>query len=176
MSRPPKPPLPPEDDALWREETARDTPLSGREIVPPPAPVAPPVAPAPAAVSSLPMLPSAPPAAYLDHGALPGLDRKRRAKLREDAPDGRLDLHGMTQDAAHAALDEFIRAMYARGKRQLLVITGKGPGGDGVLKRAVPQWLNGPELRPMLLGFDYAPAKLGGEGALSVLLRKNKVT
>lgn len=116
------------------------------------------------------------PAAYLEHGELPGLDRKRRAKLREDTPDGRLDLHGMTQEAAHAALDGFIRAMYARGRRQLLVITGKGPGGDGVLKRAVPQWLNGEALRPMLLGFDYAPAKQGGEGALSVLLRKNKVT
>lgn len=172
--RPPKPPISPEDEALWHEETAQDKKLGNKPAVPSVLPETKTPLSYPEASVSIPAVGHVPaaPAPYLSHGEIEGLDRKRRAKLREEKPEGRLDLHGMTQDAAHTALEAFILRMHAEGRRHLLIITGKGPGGDGVLKRAVPQWLNSASLRPLLLGFEHAPKKLGGEGALLVLLRK----
>jgi hypothetical protein len=43
----------------------------------------------------------------------------------------------MTQDDAHAALDRFVRQAWKDGRRMLLVITGKGNLGEGVLRRGV---------------------------------------
>ena len=88
--------------------------------------------------------------------------------------DGRLDLHGMTQDAAHAALNGFVLRAYDAGRRCLLVITGKGQAGGGVLKTEGPRWLNLPVLRSKILGFSYAQPKDGGDGALYVLLKRHR--
>lgn len=101
------------------------------------------------------------------------LDRLRRGQLR---PEGRLDLHGMTQAQAHGALDAFIPRARDAGKRCVIVITGKGSvsAGGGVLRNAVPGWLNAPSLRPMVLAFAEAIPRHGGAGALYVLLRRKR--
>src|SRR3954468_19745227 len=81
-------------------------------------------------------------------------DRMRRGLLE---PDARIDLHGLTQTAAHRTLFTWMAAAHSRGYRLVLVITGKGnPKNDenapwmmsshGVLKQMVPRWLNEPEL------------------------------
>ena len=102
--------------------------------------------------------------------------------------EARLDLHGMRAGEAHAALRAFILRCYARGQRNLLVITGKGSGGNlrdrpfelsdrterGVLKRSVPLWLADPELRAVVVGFTQAHARHGGEGALYLQLRSRR--
>src|SRR5437870_5557762 len=46
------------------------------------------------------------------HDANPGLDRRTEQRLRRGALpiDRTIDLHGLTQAAAHAALDRFVRA------------------------------------------------------------------
>ena len=94
------------------------------------------------------------------------------------AIDARLDLHGSTQQEAHRDLNGFIERCYARNFRCVLVITGKGlrlsSGEIGVLRRAVPQWLNDQPLRSMILGFSHATPKDGGEGALYVLLKRKR--
>lgn len=113
----------------------------------------------------------------LVHGKAAGvdgntMDRLRKGKLPIDA---RLDLHGMTQDQAHSALMRFIEAAYGHGKRCLCVVTGKGTrlsGEIGVLRQAVPRWLNQPGLRSKIIAFTHAPQKDGGEGALFVLLKR----
>jgi DNA-nicking Smr family endonuclease len=100
--------------------------------------------------------------------------RQRVARGRE-AIDARLDLHGMTQHEAHAALLHFVRAASARGSRLVLVITGKGrrnSGETGVLRRQVPHWLALPEFRSMVIGFEDAHIAHGGEGALYIRLRR----
>jgi DNA-nicking Smr family endonuclease len=104
---------------------------------------------------------------------------KQRISRGARSIDGRLDLHGMTQAQAHDALRSFLRAMQARGGKVVLVITGKGirGGGDpyserGVLKRQVPLWLQLPEFRSYIVGFESAGIGHGGEGALYVSLRK----
>jgi DNA-nicking Smr family endonuclease len=93
------------------------------------------------------------------------------------AIDGRIDLHGMTQAQAHAALIRFLHRSQASGAKFVLVITGKGApdaprGARGVLRQQVPLWLGLPELRACVLGFDVANVGHGGEGALYVRLRK----
>lgn len=98
--------------------------------------------------------------------------KQRVAKGRHEI-DARLDLHGFTQDEAHAVLLRFLRAAQGRGARLVLVITGKGRGGEtGVLKRSVPHWLRTPEFAHMIIGFEDAAISHGGEGALYVRVRR----
>jgi len=113
--------------------------------------------------------------------ALAPLGRRLKQKLGRGSEtiDARIDLHGMTQASAHAALAHFLRRAQHDGARVVLVITGKGmrPGADpqserGVLKRQVPMWLEGPELRPLIVGFEAANIGHGGAGALYVRIRR----
>jgi DNA-nicking Smr family endonuclease len=103
-----------------------------------------------------------------------------RGKLPVEA---RLDLHGMRQREAHAALRRFLKSAQGKGYKHVLVITGKGAAADttrpfyesderGVLRQAVPHWLAAPDLAPVVLSYSEAPRRLGGEGALYVRLRK----
>jgi DNA-nicking Smr family endonuclease len=105
-----------------------------------------------------------------------GRRMKQRVARGKDEIDGRLDLHGLTQSEAHAALFRFLRAASSRGARLVLVITGKGAraaeGERGVLKRQVPHWLGLPEFRALVIGFEDAHIAHGGEGALYVRVRR----
>jgi DNA-nicking Smr family endonuclease len=105
-----------------------------------------------------------------------GFDAATREKLKRGklAIEARLDLHGMTQDEAYAALHRFIRRAGDAGARTLLVITGKGRLGGGTLRRMVPLWLQEAELRNVVLAVETSRAKDGGEGALYVRLRNPK--
>ena len=105
-----------------------------------------------------------------------GRRMKQRVARGKDEIDGRLDLHGLTQSEAHAALLRFLRTASSRGARLVLVITGKGAraaeGERGVLKRQVPHWLGLPEFRALVIGFENAHIAHGGEGALYVRVRR----
>jgi DNA-nicking Smr family endonuclease len=107
------------------------------------------------------------------------LGRRMRTRVArgKEAIDGRLDLHGLTQSEAHAELLRFLHMARARDARLVLVITGKGgrsAGERGVLKRHVPQWLNLPEFRTLVIGFEEAHIAHGGEGALYVRVRRTR--
>ncbi len=113
-----------------------------------------------------------PHAAPAHHAPGTGLDRQsaRRLKRGDMAVEGRLDLHGMTQDRAHAALARFVANADVAGKRLLIVITGK----SGVLHRAVPLWLAEGENRARVLSIARAQAQHGGDGALYVMMRRRR--
>lgn len=110
----------------------------------------------------------------------------RRLRLRvargREMIDDRIDLHGLTQSQAHAALLRFLRTAQADGAKMVLVVTGKGRGSDesnapterGVLRRQVPMWLSLPEFRPFVVGFDDAHVGHGGQGALYVRVRRRR--
>ncbi|CAH1657131.1 MULTISPECIES: Smr/MutS family protein [unclassified Chelatococcus] len=115
------------------------------------------------------------------------LERRQRLALRRgtEAIEAVLDLHGMRQMEAHAALIGFVRRAQREQKRVVVVVTGKGGGevGDdlmfgerGVLRRLVPQWLASPELRSVVLGYGEAGRHHGGTGALYVRLRRSRET
>ncbi len=103
---------------------------------------------------------------------------KQRVARGREPIDARLDLHGLTQTEAHAALLRFLRGAQADGARIALIVTGKGSrSGEqaaerGVLRRQVPMWLSLPEFRPFVVGFEDAHAGHGGQGALYVHLRR----
>ncbi len=89
----------------------------------------------------------------------------------------RIDLHGHTQEEAYRALCAFIASSRAAGRRCVLVVTGKGSrpdGTTGVLRQSVPRWLNMAPLREKVLSFTHARPKDGGEGALYVLLKRDR--
>jgi DNA-nicking Smr family endonuclease len=110
------------------------------------------------------------------------MDRATAERLRkgEYAIDARLDLHGLTQDTAHARLASFILGQHQKKARCLLVITGKGaakyPPGDvrGILQSMVPRWLAEAPFAPLVLGIIPAAAKHGGSGAYYVMLRRQR--
>ena len=116
----------------------------------------------------------------LGHGVAPGVDKQNNKRLIKGRKiiEARLDLHGQTQEEARANLISFIQRSGARQHRCVLVITGKGlrlhSGEIGVLRRNVPRWLNEPPIRPLVLAFSHATPKDGGEGALYVLLKRNR--
>ena len=91
--------------------------------------------------------------------------------------EGTLDLHGMTQQEARAALTRFIKSSHSRGRRCVLVITGKGAQGKpGVLRTRVPEWLEEEPLGSLVLRTAQAKQQDGGLGAFYVLLRRRRET
>ena len=163
---------------------ARATPLRPERAEPEAAPAAPPPGAAEVASPAVPRVTAAPvrrsPALPpLAPGTIANVDRATAERLRRGALaiDGRLDLHGLTQDEAHAALERFLAGSAARGRRCVLVITGKGLGdsfGRGVLRQAVPRWLNQAPNRARILAVMPAQPKHGGAGALYVLLKRQR--
>jgi DNA-nicking Smr family endonuclease len=110
------------------------------------------------------------------------LGRRERSHLSRGRKDieARLDLHGMTQMRAHRALSGFLQRAHLDGLTFVLVITGKGRtvGAEserGVLRRQVPLWLNLPEFRTLVVGFEEAHIGHGGEGALYVRIRRSRI-
>ncbi len=113
------------------------------------------------------------------HGSAPGLDKRTQVRLRRGkvTVEARLDLHGMTQTQAYEALGRFVDRAQERGYKTVLVVTGKGLRGDGqvgVLRQAVPRWLNEPGFRARVHAFDHAAPADGGEGALYIMVRRRK--
>ena len=105
----------------------------------------------------------------------------RRFKRGEFAIESILDLHGCHVDEAFDKVEAFIKQAYLRRKRCVQIVTGKGLHREddvfairGVLKELVPQWLNNPQIRPLILTFDYSRIEDGGEGALTILLRRKR--
>lgn len=115
-----------------------------------------------------------------------GIDARTNEKLRRGKfeIDATIDLHGFRQSEARAELVKALTRCHVRGKRCVLVITGKGnrqqegkdwwDGKPGVLKQMVPQWLGEAPLAAFVLQTHPAQAKHGGSGALYVLLRKKR--
>jgi DNA-nicking Smr family endonuclease len=110
-------------------------------------------------------------------------ERMRRGLLE---PEARLDLHGITEKDAHRTLLLFLKGAQARGHKLVLVVTGKGRALDpdapfdlelnrrsrGVLRTAVPRWLNEREFAGLVAGTRAAHRRHGGDGALYIYLRK----
>lgn len=126
----------------------------------------------------------------------PQLDRRTAQKLKRGLfpIEDKIDLHGMTQDAACAALQSFVASAYARQLRCVLVVTGKGrlmfdqenegvfrdierthqTRTPGVIKRNFKSWLLEEPYKSMVLKIETAQIKDGGEGAAYILLRRQR--
>jgi DNA-nicking Smr family endonuclease len=168
-----KRPLRPEELNLWAHVAATVRPAPGR--VAPRAEPMPEAPPARAAASPAARPSAAPPRPVIRHHGVPEPiepGRMRRLTRERDPHGPRLDLHGLDQDQARAQLGSFLRRAHDDGWRAVLVITGKGSRGDGVLRRMAPEWLNGPDLRHLIAGVSHAHPRHGGQGALYVALKR----
>ncbi|MES1991934.1 MAG: Smr/MutS family protein [Pseudomonadota bacterium] len=124
---------------------------------------------------------------------LNSLDRRTAQRLSRGQieADARIDLHGLRQDEAEAALYRFISRSRQEGARCVLVITGKGESQfarhtlhsvrfqatsdhSGILRSALPKWLDSARFRTEVTGFQPAHPRHGGGGAFYVWLRKLK--
>jgi DNA-nicking Smr family endonuclease len=130
----------------------------------PPPRTAPAIRPAPT-----PVAPTQKPAPIADRGAE---KRVRRGKLEIG---GTLDLHGHTLVSGRAALISFLNAAHRRGDGVVIIVTGKGRVGEGVLKRALPSWIEARDVRPLISGFAQAHRDHGGAGAFYVFLKRGAV-
>jgi DNA-nicking Smr family endonuclease len=170
-------PLTADEHALWSHVTRSVAPLRRRRPQPAAESAAEEMEAKPAPLSRTP----APRPVPRPPGLAP-IDRRLKQKLARgrEPIDASIDLHGLTQAEAHAALVRFLRNARADGARLVLVITGKGARSDdftadrGVLRRQVPLWLRSAELRDIVIGFDWAHAAHGGEGALYVRIRRRR--
>ena len=175
-------PLSDYDRQVWAVYAQQLRPLAGvvvpavPVVVPPPAVVATPV---PAVAPTLRARAQAPLRGRL--GAVqvgthpPGVDRGTWDRFRTGKlPASRtLDLHGRTAARAFDALRGFLGASHAEGARCVEVITGRGAGEGGVIRREFPLWLNLPELRPLVLAAAHPHA--ANPGSVRLLLRRVRV-
>lgn len=97
---------------------------------------------------------------------------ERNMSLGDVLIEAKIDLHGKTEADAYDAFRDFIEKQQARGKRMLLVITGKGIEGSSVLKQNLPRWCDVPPFDDKIMAVRTAAQHHGGEGAYYVLLRK----
>lgn len=176
------------DDQAWQKLTAGVRPLKKRKTLPRPAPkqaakTDPKTDQEPARQQAhqpaSPKQADAPPArqpADLRLGQQAGLDNRSRRLMKRGGfeIDARLDLHGLTAARAHDRLIRFIEQAAARQFRTVLIITGKGRAGEGVLRREVPAWLKEPPLADRILALEQATGQDGGGGALYVRLRRKR--
>jgi len=177
-----KRPLKPDEVQIWGVVAATVHPLTGRSakrassdkggdaIPPPPKPTRA----KPAEVAARIPPPVAGRAKAPTREELEGIEPRRRHRIaRERDPIGaRLDLHGLDQERAKAVLENFVKRAWDEGYRAVLVITGKGVQGDGVLRRRTPEWLGAPHMAAIVAGISEAHRRHGGEGALYVALKR----
>lgn len=104
------------------------------------------------------------PAAGLDSASW---ERLRRGRMR---PERVLDLHGRTAQAAFGAFERFIASARADGVRCVEIVTGRGAGEGGVLRRELPLWINLPQMRGAILAATH-PHR-ANVGAVVLLLRR----
>jgi DNA-nicking Smr family endonuclease len=170
-----KRPLRPEERHIWGMVASTVHPLPGRaaskaepsDAIPPPVPAA-----AAARIAPPPPAPGAKrPKPRPDLDVIEPRRKHRIAKEREEI-GARLDLHGLDQERARGVLERFLTQAWDNGFRAVLVITGKGVQGDGILKRRAPEWLAAPHLAHIVAGISDAARHHGGEGALYVALKR----
>ena len=159
-----------DEKRLWLAATgqavpARPTPVQS------PAPAAARPAPQPSQPTPAPVRPAIRPP-----GPSEGIEpnRHRRIARERDPIEARIDLHGLDQDQARAALERFVGWAFSQHYRAVLVITGKGLRGDGVLRQRTPEWLLAGPLRSMVAGLARADRRHGGEGAFYVALKRRR--
>ncbi len=106
------------------------------------------------------------------HGYRADVGASALGRLRS-APSATLDLHGASVERAREMLVAFLAAERAHGRPLVLVIVGKGrhsPGGRGVLRGEVADWLTTIPAATHVVAFESAPPRFGGNGGVLVLL------
>jgi DNA-nicking Smr family endonuclease len=85
-----------------------------------------------------------------------------------------LDLHGLGVKQALAETERFLREAHENGASEVRIVYGKGrgsPGGIGVLRQAVPAWIE-QHGSPWVDRFERQLDDTGNDGAMRIWLRR----
>lgn len=101
-------------------------------------------------------------------------DKRTGEKLKKGkfAIDATLDLHGLSLAKAHSAFQKFVTLNIKKQARVLLVITGKGKEGSGILRKEIHHWIHDDNFSHAILKMTTAAPHDGGSGAYYLLLRR----
>ena len=165
-----KRPLKPEEKTVWKR-VARTVAPRRAEKGPKSARPLPPMGPTKEYFANMLRLP--PDIAPAPNGVPQSLDENQDKKTRRGRVeiDAKIDLHDMTQAEAKPALLKAIIRASNRNHKCVLVITGKGLRGEGVLRRNFIGWIGDPQIRPLIATYAKAHIKHGGSGAWYVFLK-----
>ena len=110
----------------------------------------------------------------LDKGDAGGINRKDEQNLKSGKVriENKLDLHGKTLTEAKAATEAFILNSSKKKHKIVLIITGRGNHGKGVIRQAFPAWLQKESMRKAVVAICQAQPKDGGGGAWYLQLRR----
>lgn len=96
-------------------------------------------------------------------------DKKtRRGRVQIEA---QIDLHDMTQSQARIKLYQMIKTAKTNNNKCILIITGKGFRGEGVLRGSFVEWVNDSKVRDLIATYAPAHRKHGGTGAWYIFLK-----
>ena len=98
--------------------------------------------------------------------------RQRRLSRERDPIEASIDLHGFGRFEAEDQLRAFLMQSQARGLKAVLVVTGQGRRGGGIIRASIHEWLQGHALRGVVSGFAMAHRRHGGDGAIYVTLKR----
>lgn len=191
VARRPPPDLTLEDRRIWARVSGTVTPPRTRkaarvtpgailpdeplkpETIKAPKPLTPARSQAPARIRTTPSAaPKPPPAAPRSVPEELEPRRQRRLSRERDPIEASIDLHGFSRFEAEDQLRAFLMGSQARGLRAVLVVTGQGRRGGGVIRASIHEWLQGHALRGIVSGFAMAHRRHGGDGAIYVTLKR----
>ena len=96
----------------------------------------------------------------------------------------KLDLHGHSLNDANKIVKKFIIESFNKNYEKLIIVTGKGSRSKSyenpyisenlsILKNSVPEYIkNDEDLNNLIIKIKQAERKEGGEGAISIFLKK----
>lgn len=94
---------------------------------------------------------------------------KRKEKI---AIPNTLDLHGFTLEEAYSLFVRFLNYHFENNTRKIVVITGKGKEGKGLLKNEFPKWLEVEQIKEKIQ-ITKRPL-LNDGGAFELILKQRK--
>jgi DNA-nicking Smr family endonuclease len=166
------------DDDIWVRYAARVTPLKRKERehrngtrLTLPGPVAAPATKAAAPPAKKTEKPAPPPRIDFAQPLTGKLEKKVKKGTVNVA--AQIDLHGMRQAEAHAALCRFVQRHVEIRSASVLVITGKGSksDSDGVLRRSLHDWLAAASFATRILAVRPAGQN---DGAFYLILKRKQ--
>ena len=96
---------------------------------------------------------------------------KFHLKRKTDVPTT-LDLHGFALQEAYNLFLRFLTYHFEHGTKRVVVITGKGKDGAGLLKNEFPKWLESDIIKEKIKASGQT--LLNGGGAFELMLKQRK--
>ena len=85
-----------------------------------------------------------------------------------------LDLHGFTLEEAYNLFVRFLNYHIHEKTKKIIVITGKGKDGKGLLKNEFPKWLDNSQIKSKIISVTQPVSYDGGAFELTLIRSKEK--